>query len=127
MKKSVLLNIIAEWLEEWEMPSLIPRNTSAIDPEEIKHILAIVGPRRSGKTCFMYQLMSSLLQTGRYTKKDILFLDFEDYRLGELKGDTIEDVFTAFQQLAGQPPQFLFFDEIQNLPNCLDSLHDNMP
>ena len=127
MKKSVLLNIIAEWLEEWEMPSLVPRDTSATSPEELKRILAIVGPRRSGKTSFMYQLISSLLQTGRYTKKDILFLDFEDYRLGELKGDTMDNVFTAFQQLAGQPPQFLFFDEIQNLPSwnrILRTLHN---
>ena len=127
MKNSALLNIIAEWLEEWEMPSLVPRDTSATSLEELKRILAIVGPRRSGKTSFMYQLISSLLQTGRYTKKDILFLDFEDYRLGDLKDDTLDHVFTAFHQLSGQSPQFLFFDEIQNLPNwnrILRTLHN---
>jgi predicted AAA+ superfamily ATPase len=76
MNGDILLNILDEWLEEWEMPSLIPRDTSAISPEKLKRILAIVGLRRSGKTSFMYQLIDSILQTGRYTKKDILFLDY---------------------------------------------------
>ena len=50
MKRYVLLTIIAEWLEEWEMPSLILRNQPIIEPANIKRILAIVGPRRAGKT-----------------------------------------------------------------------------
>jgi predicted AAA+ superfamily ATPase len=127
MKRDTLLTIIAEWLEEWEMPLLVPRNPSAIKPQDLKRILAIVGPRRAGKTYFMYQLIQSLLQDGRYSKKHILFLDFEDYRLGELTGDTMDEIFTAFHQVAGQYPLFLFFDEIQNLPNwnrVLRTLHN---
>jgi len=127
MKRDALLTIIAEWLEGWEMPSFVLRNPSAIKPEDLKRILAIVGPRRAGKTYFMYQLIHSLLQNGRYTKKHILFLDFEDYRLGELTGDAMDEIFTAFHQVAGQYPLFLFFDEIQNLPNwnrILRTLHN---
>jgi hypothetical protein len=44
MKKDILLAIIAEWLEEWEMPSLVPRNPSAVRPGDLKRILAIAGP-----------------------------------------------------------------------------------
>jgi len=127
MKRDVLLAIIAEWLEEWEMPSLVSRNQPAIDPADLKRILAIVGPRRSGKTFFMYQIIQSLLQGGQYSKEDILFLDFEDYRLGEFTGDTMDELFTAFHQLAGRYPLFLFFDEIQNLSNwnrVLRTLHN---
>jgi len=123
----VLLAIIAEWLEEWEMPSLVSRHQPAIDPADLKRILAIVGPRRSGKTFFMYQIIQSLLQGGQYSKEDILFLDFEDYRLGEFTGDTMDELFTAFHQLAGRYPLFLFFDEIQNLSNwnrVLRTLHN---
>jgi len=57
MKKDALLTIIAEWLEEWEVPPLVPRNQPVMEPADIKRILAIVGPRRAGKTYYMYQLI----------------------------------------------------------------------
>jgi len=127
MKRDTLITIIAEWLEEWEMPSLVSRGQFAIKPAALKRILAIVGPRRAGKTYFMYQLIQSLLQSSRYAKEHILFLDFEDYRLGELTGDVMDEIFTVFHQVAGRYPLFLFFDEIQNLPNwnrVLRTLHN---
>jgi predicted AAA+ superfamily ATPase len=127
MKRDVLLAIIAEWLEEWEMPSLVSRHQPVVDPADLKRILAIVGPRRSGKTFFMYQIIQSLLQGGQYSKEHILFLDFEDYRLGEFTGDTMDELFAAFHQLVGRYPLFLFFDEIQNLSNwnrVLRTLHN---
>lgn len=127
MKKDALLTIIAEWLEEWKVPPLVLRNRPVIEPADIKRILAIVGPRRAGKTYYMYQLIQSLLQKDRYSKEQILFLDFEDYRLGELTGNAMDEIFTAFHQVAGQYPLFLFFDEIQNLPGwsrVLRTLHN---
>jgi len=74
----------------------------------------------------MYQLIQSLLDTGRWTKQDILFLDFEDYRLTGFLPSEVEELFAVFQQLTGQYPQFLFFDEVQRLPNwsrVLRTLH----
>jgi len=127
MKRDTLLAIIAEWLEEWEMPPLVSRHQPAIEPADLKRILAIVGPRRAGKTYFMYQLIQSLLQGNQYSKEHILFLDFEDYRLVDFTGDAMDELFAAFHQLAGRYPLFLFFDEIQNLPNwnrVLRTLHN---
>jgi predicted AAA+ superfamily ATPase len=127
MRKDVLLSLVAEWLEEWEIPSLVLRHQPTINPENLKRILAVVGPRRAGKTYFMYQFIQSLLKSNRYSKKDILFLDFEDYRLSEFTGDSLDELFTAFYHLAGQYPRFLFFDEIQNLPDwnrVLRTLHN---
>jgi len=127
MKRDALLAIIAEWLEEWKMPWLVSRYHPAINPTKLKRILAIVGPRRAGKTFFMYQIIQSLLQSSQYSKEHILFLDFEDYRLGEFTGDMMEELFVAFHQLTGQYPLFLFFDEIQNLSNwnrVLRTLHN---
>jgi predicted AAA+ superfamily ATPase len=112
-----LLTIIAEWLEETELPSLVLRNQPAPDIKSLTRILAIVGPRRAGKTYYMYQLIQSLLQSRKYTKEDILFIDFEDYRLREFSGDTIDELFAAFHQNAGRYPRFLFFDEVQHLPD----------
>ncbi|HDL85996.1 MAG TPA: ATP-binding protein, partial [Candidatus Acetothermia bacterium] len=127
MDRELLLSIVAEWLEETTIPPLIPRQEIQINPEGLKRILAIVGPRRAGKTYFMYQLIQSLLDTGRWTKQDILFLDFEDYRLTGFSPSEVEELFAVFQQLTGQYPQFLFFDEVQRLPNwsrVLRTLHN---
>ncbi len=127
MKKDILLSIVAEWLEEWKAPSLIPRQHPSIELENLEHILAIAGPRRAGKTYFMFQLIEMLLKQKGYSKKDILFIDFEDYRLADFSADEVDELFLAFHQLAGQNPTFLFFDEIQHIPNwnrILRTLHN---
>jgi len=127
IKRDVLLTIIAEWLEEGDIPQLILRNQSYKEPITLKRILAIVGPRRAGKTYFMYQLIQSLLENGQGLKKDILFMDFEDYRLGGFTGDNMDELLAAFHQLAGRYPHFLFFDEVQHLPGwnrVLRTLHN---
>jgi len=125
--RSALLSVIAEWLEESEVPPMVPRQQPGIDLDHLKRVLAIVGPRRAGKTYYMVQLIQSLLQTGRYTRQDILFVDFEDYRLSGFSKDDVEALFTAFHQLAGRQPRFLFFDEVQHLPDwsrVLRTLHN---
>ena len=127
INKGALLNIVAEWLEEGQIPSLIPRNSRGVRLQNLDRILAIVGPRRAGKTYFMYQLIGSLLQSGRYSKEDILFLDFEDFRLTGFDSDDMDTLFTAFYQLAGRQPRFLFLDEVQNLSGwsrVLRTLHN---
>lgn len=127
LKRDVLLAIIAEWLEEGDIPPLIPRSQSNKEPMNLKRILAIVGPRRAGKTYFMYQLIQSLLEKGDCSKEDILFVDFEDYRLGEFTGDNMDELLAAFHQLAGRYPRFLFFDEVQHLQGwnrVLRTLHN---
>ncbi len=127
IKKDALFTIVAEWLEESEIPPLVPREQHTIESDNLDRILAIVGPRRAGKTYFMYQLIQSLIQSGRYSKEDILFIDFEDYRLGGFTGDDMDELFVAFHQLAGRYPRFLFFDEVQHLPEwnrVLRTLHN---
>jgi hypothetical protein len=104
-----LLQIVAEWIEEATLPKLIPRSIAPVNLERLRDILAIVGPRRAGKTFLMYQLIGSLLQTGRWAKQDILFVDFEDYRLKGFRAEDIDTLFVAFNQLAGRYPTFLFF------------------
>ena len=117
MRNKALLTIVAEWLEEGAIPPLVLRDQHAIEPEKLNRILAVVGPRRAGKTYFMYQLIQYLQQGGRYSKEDVLFIDFEDYRLGGFTGSDMDELFAAFHKLAGRYPQFLFFDEVQNLPD----------
>ncbi|MCK5149167.1 ATP-binding protein [bacterium] len=119
-------NIIAEWLATDSLPDMIERDIGEINFDQLSSILAIVGPRRSGKTWYMYQLINSLLAKG-IEKNDILFIDFEDYRLIGIRPEDIDTILTTFYKLTNRYPGYLFFDEIQNLPNwsrVLRTLHN---
>ena len=127
MRTAVALKILAEWLEEDKLPELVRREVQTVDPERLVDILAIVGPRRAGKTYFMYQLVRDILATGHYEHSDILFIDFEDYRLIGFQAADVDTLLAAFQQLTGKYPKFLFFDEVQHLPDwsrVLRTLHN---
>lgn len=119
--------VVAEWLDEHRLPDLIERDMPSFDLSALTEILAIVGPRRCGKTCYMYQLMTELIAKGICDKIKILFIDFEDYRLEGMKAEDIDVLFTAFNQLTGGSPVYIFFDEVQNLPGwsrVLRTLHN---
>jgi len=127
MNEDALLPVIAEWLEETEIPSCVPRKVDLPDPTNLRRIMAIVGPRRAGKTFLMYQLIAAMEAGGQVDRRDILFVDFEDYRLAGLAAGHVDALLTAFQRLTGGLPQHLFFDEVQRLPDwsrVLRTLHN---
>jgi hypothetical protein len=125
--QEALQKIVAEWLRGVEMPPLTPREQPIPDLAKTKRILALVGPRRAGKTYFLYQIISGLLQSGTAERNDILFVDFEDYRLADFQPEDIEQLLAVFYHLAGKAPRFLLFDEVQHLPSwsrVLRTLHN---
>lgn len=127
MKPETLLAVISEWLNETPLPELIPRQSNPIQLENLSMIHAVVGPRRSGKTFYLFQIIKQLLLSKKWKRNDILFVDFEDYRLKGFKLADIDTLLAAFNQLTGKYPRFLFFDEIQYLPDWsrgLRSLHN---
>ncbi len=102
-------SVVAEWLEEWALPPLVPTDVALPDLERQSAILAIVGPRRSGKTFLMYQMIQDLLVVQKVSKEDILFIDFEDYRLTDFRPKDMEGLLSTFNQLTGRLPRFVFF------------------
>ena len=127
MNSEIIKKIIAEWLGDKAFPPLIKRDAPDLVLERTSGIIAVAGPRRAGKTCYMYQLIQDLLAQGNWSREDILFVDFEDYRLTEFTAADTDALLTAFQQVAGKAPTFLFFDEIQQLPGwsrVLRTLHN---
>jgi len=118
MENGALTNVISEWLHSPDLPPLTPRE-NALPPSSLappRPVLSIVGPRRSGKTFYLYQLIGDLLRSGRAAREDILFIDFEDFRLRDFTPEDTDRLLAAFYQLTGRPPRYLFFDEIQHLP-----------
>ena len=112
--KAQLKRIIADYHQS-PLPAFRPRNLEV--PLDLGKIVIIVGPRRAGKTFYLYQIMTELGGLG-VQRAEMLYLNFEDERL-ELEGD-YDQIFDAYREL--YPDQdlsrlFLFFDEIQELPN----------
>jgi len=75
---------------------------SELDSSLIKLIL---GPRRSGKSTFAFMLLKS---------KKFAYLNFDDENL--LKIDNLDSIIEAIHEVYGDV-DYIFFDEIQNLPN----------
>ena len=81
--------------------------------QDLNDILAIIGPRRAGKTYFMLQIIEELCK--KVKKSDFVFVNFEDYRLIGFKPENFGDIINAHYELYGEKPKYLFFDEIQNV------------
>ncbi len=127
MDAETLKRIIAEWLRGAELPALTPREQDVGDISRLRRILAVVGPRRAGKTWFLYQVISDLLGSNRASRSQVLFIDFEDYRLRGFRPEDMESLLAAFYQVSGEAPRYLFFDEVQRLPEwsrILRTLHN---
>jgi predicted AAA+ superfamily ATPase len=72
---------MAEWLGDKVFPPLIKREAPDLVLERASEIIAIAGPRRAGKTCYMYQLIHDLLAQGNWSREDILIYISLNYQL----------------------------------------------
>lgn len=112
--KQILKTIIKDFHQS-RFPGFHPREMAV--PLDIDKIITVIGPRRAGKTWYLYQLMTQLEEQG-IARERILYLNFEDERL-EFEGD-YDQILNAYLELYPERPLtdiYLFFDEIQGLPN----------
>ena len=108
--KEVFKKILIEW-QESDLPIVTKRLYEY--NSDLNDILAIIGPRRAGKTYFMLQIIEELCIKEK--KSDFVFVNFEDYRLIGFKPENFGDIIDAHYELYGTKPKYLFFDEIQNV------------
>ncbi len=127
MDAETFKKIVAEWVRGAELPASTPREQPVGDLPRLRRILAVIGPRRAGKTWYLYQIISDLLVSKQATRGQVLFVDFEDYRLRGFRPDDVDRLLAASCQITGEPPRYLFFDEVQGLPEwsrILRTLHN---
>jgi len=74
--KQILKRIIKDFHVK-PLPPFKPRRLNV--PLDLGKIITIIGPRRAGKTWYLFQLMASLEKIG-IKKEQILYLNFEDER-----------------------------------------------
>ncbi len=79
--KEILSEIILDYQEN-ELPTIVERELqNHIDLEiPLNRAIAILGPRRSGKTFFLYSLIKKLIRKG-IEKERTLYLNFENPKL----------------------------------------------
>lgn len=114
--KAKLKYVFVEW-QERELPEFHMRHkTLSLDSP---HVADIIGVRRCGKTYFMYQLISSLIESGT-PRTNILYINLDDDRLLPLNGDELRllvDTYREFYEVSPKHKLYLFLDEIQNIPD----------
>ena len=95
---------------------------------EIRQILLITGLRRVGKTTLMHQLIDHLLNQG-VSPYQILYFSFDELRW-DMDALLKEFAFDIYQGDLQDEKVYVFFDEIQKLPNWdthIKLLYDQYP
>lgn len=113
--KETIKILLQEWKED-ELPQTIEREIDLAQYLNLKtpKIIAITGFRRGGKTYAVYQLIKELLK--QKTKEEVVYINFEDERIPG-KTEFLTELLPAIKEVYQKKTQFLFLDEIQNIPN----------
>lgn len=78
-----------------------------------------IGVRRSGKSTYLFQVIQRLLEDG-VPRQNILYLNFFDDRLHNLRKDNlgliVEAYYSIYPQKKNTETVYCFFDEIQSVP-----------
>ncbi len=108
--KSVLLSH-----QQREPYKITQRDVKIVD---INKIYAIIGPRRSGKTFFLFSIMDDLKRKNLSDK--LFYINFEDERLADIETEDLQKILDAYFELYPDnihQKTYFMFDEIQNAPN----------
>lgn len=113
------MQIVKKILNEWNeraFPDTLERNSNVNKyvSSKTNKILVLNGFRRVGKTYLLLGEVKKLLKT--YSKKEVIYLNFEDERI-PLKEGFLSELLPEIIKINGEIPKFLFLDEIQNFPD----------
>jgi len=83
---------------------------------KVNVVVSIIGIRRSGKSYIMRQTIKKLIEKGTESK-NILMVNFEDRRFTEFYPKFLDEIYeTYIEFLKPDKEQFIFLDEIHNVP-----------
>ena len=119
--------LVRDYIVEWMKREIVKGVSRELEVSRRKdRVVSVIGPRRAGKTYYFYQLMGK-------NRANSLYLNFEDTRLMDVTFKDIRDLIRIYIEIAGKPPNNIFFDEVQNVKNwelaireLLDLQHYNM-
>lgn len=108
-KLEIIKEVILENRTEVTRHHVIPRNVRLNEFDR----QVLVGIRRAGKSYILYGRIQELIHEG-YTWDDIVYINFEDERLADMKSEELNSILEVHGQLSDRRPM-LFLDEIQNV------------
>jgi predicted AAA+ superfamily ATPase len=114
MKKDIAEVLIKDFIER-PLPELIGRDLEVKSPAT-KKAITIIGPRRAGKTYFLFNNMMRLKQV---TRTEMPYVNLEDDRLLPLGLKDLDQLLTTYYEIYPQNRKkkiYLFLDEVQNVP-----------
>ena len=121
MEKDEIVRFIAEWQNRILRIQGIDREYLHALQETIgsRPIKIITGFRRSGKSFLVQLAARRLIENNTFSVSNILYLNFEDFRLAGINTPERLDVFyrTFRTEMADEKKKLLIFDEIQNVNN----------
>ena len=118
LDRSTIIEIIRD-AQERELPDLIKRDLTVPLELKIRRAISIIGPRRAGKTYFMFQLIKYLLSKN-IERERILYINFEDYRLEGIDYRDFRNIIKIYYEMFPENRKrktWLFLDEVQNVYN----------
>ena len=110
MEKRVIKSLIVEKQNEIPTMEVMPRKLLLEDTCNY----VFVGLRRAGKSYLMFQHIQELLSKGDARMEDILYINFEDERIADIKAEELGLIIEAYHELYSGKPR-IYLDEIQNI------------
>ena len=110
MEKRVIKSLIVEKQNEIPTMEVMPRKLLLEDTCNY----VFVGLRRAGKSYLMFQHIQELLSKGDARIEDILYINFEDERIADIKAEELGLIIEAYHELYSGKPR-IYLDEIQNI------------
>jgi len=80
-----------------------------------KEIVVLTGVRRAGKTTLLFQTIHDLIYNQKIDPKKILFVNFDEPDLANLKNPIKEILDVYFQDVCSDKNTYLIFDEVQDI------------
>ncbi len=117
MDDSFVKDALKDWYGRFHstaLPTVFARDIEIPHFKHVNKVIVVVGPRRSGKTYLLYQIMHHFLQQGK-SIQDLLYVNFEDERLSSIRKEQLRLVMDAYLELYPERKPIVFLDEIQNV------------
>lgn len=112
--------LIFEWQQRVMTRQGVPRlmEPRVLESFGSRPIKIITGFRRSGKSFLTQRIARQMVTSGAVPQENVLYLNFEDYRLLEcVTPEQLDQIFTLFSQTTVNGRRLVIFDEIQNVQN----------
>ena len=113
-KKVIFQRVIADSVDR----DYTVRKRSMSLPLDMDKVISLLGPRRSGKTFILFNLITELRE--QLPREHLLYINFEDDRLYPLALEDMDTMLDAYFDLYPQMREqkvYFFFDEIQEVPH----------